>query len=197
MTPATVNAAMRGMTRPSMTRGTSTRTASPVSTPRFEREHAAEQDAARAGHEILERAAVDDAVQDPKPRPPRPAGCRARRPAADSRRPRACLRAARTASRPRRPARSRSAAASSCQSARPCGRRHRRVRAQREQPRPRLGLEAVQHRQNDDQRRDAEREAEQRRRGPERHERAPAPRAQVAQADEPFEGLKHEPRIKP
>ena len=86
---------------------------------------------------------------------------------------------------------------SSRQSAKPSRRRDRRVRAQREQARPRLGLEAVQHRQNDDQRRDAEREAEQRRRRPERHERAPAPRAQVAQADEPLERLKHEPRIKP
>ena len=40
--------------------------------------------------------------------------------------------------------------------------RDRRVRAQLEQSRPRLRLEAVQHRQNDDQCRDAEHKAEQR-----------------------------------
>ena len=54
---------MRGTTRPFVTRGTSTRTASPVSTPRFEASTLAEQDAVRTGLEVLERAALDEARQ--------------------------------------------------------------------------------------------------------------------------------------
>src|SRR5690606_7357460 len=77
----------------------------------------------------------------------------------------------------------------------PPGRADHGVRGQVEQPAAQFLFEAVHHRQDDDQRRDADRDPQQRDQRDERHEAAGPAGPQVAQADVEFERAKHGPAL--